>query len=348
MEKRTEQKRLQHRAASIVLLAAFFLLAVMVLAIGFGSVSIAPGRVLAVLLGHGDGASTEYIIIYNMRLTRVLGSMLGGAALALAGLLMQVLFGNPIADPYILGVSSGARMAVGFVLLGSTVLCLPGASSPWFLFGGAFLGAWLVIALMLLFASRLRNVTTVLIVGMMLGYFCNAVVNALVAFSDDNQIADFTRWNLGSFGLLSWKKLTVLAVVCVVMFVASLLLSKNLNLMRLGEDYAQTMGVNTKRLRLQIILVSGMLTAVVTAFCGLISFVGMSVPHMARLLLRTTDNRILMPGVLLLGGAFGVLCDLLARTVAAPGELPVGVITSFVGVPLVLYLLCCKRGGGWS
>ena len=126
-----------------------------------------------------------------------------------------------------------------------------------------------------------------------------------------------------------------------------MLLSKNLNLLAMGEDYAQTMGVHTRQMRLWIIVVSGVLTAVVTAFCGLISFVGMSVPHITRLLLKTTDNRLLIPGVLLLGAMFGVVCDLIARTIAAPGELPVGIITSFVGVPLVLYLLCRQQGGRW-
>lgn len=301
-----KQKRVQRRAISILLLTACLLLAAAVLAIGIGSVYIPPERVLAVLWGSADGMGTDGIIVRNMRLTRILGSMVGGAALALAGLLMQILFGNPIADPYILGISSGARMVVGFVLLGGITLQLPFADSPWFLFWGAFLGALLVMLLMLVFANRFHNITIVLIAGMMIGYFCSAVVNTLVAFSDDNRIADFTRWNLGSFGLLSWQKLKVLVFVCLLMFLAAVLLSKNLNLLAMGEDYAQTMGVHTRQMRLWIIVVSGVLTAVVTAFC-----------------------------------------DLIARTIAAPGELPVGIITSFVGVPLVLYLLCRQQGGRW-
>lgn len=344
-EMERKQKRIQRRAAGIVLSAAFLLLVTAVLAIGIGSVYIPPERVLSVLGGQVAASEPDAIIIGNMRLTRIIGSMFGGAALALAGLLMQVLFGNPIADPYILGISSGARMVVGFVLLGGITLQLPFADSPWFLFGGAFCGALLVMLLMLVFAKRFQQITTVLIAGMMVGYFCSAVVNTLIAFSDDNRVADFTRWNLGSFGLLSWQKLKVLVLVCALMFLAAMLLSKHLNLLAMGEDYAQTMGVHTGRLRLQIIVVSGVLTAVVTAFCGLISFVGMSVPHITRLLLKTTDNRMLIPGVLLLGAIFGVVCDLLARTIAAPGELPVGIITSFVGVPLVLYLLCRQQGG---
>lgn len=342
-----KQKRIQRRAIGILASAVFLLLVVAVLAIGIGSVYIPPERVLAVLWRPADILNTDSIIVHNMRLTRILGSMVGGAALALAGLLMQILFGNPIADPYILGISSGARMVVGFVLLGGITLQLPFTDSPWFLFWGAFLGALLVMSLMLVFANRFHNITLVLIAGMMVGYFCSAVVNTLVAFSDDNRIADFTRWNLGSFGLLSWQKLKVLAFICLLMFLVAMLLSKNLNLLVMGEDYAQTMGVHTKQLRLWIIAVSGVLTAVVTAFCGLISFVGMSVPHITRLLLKTTDNRILIPGVLLLGAMFGVVCDLIARTIAAPGELPVGIITSFVGVPLVLYLLCRQQGGRW-
>lgn len=333
------------RAAAVMAAAALFLLVAAVAAIGIGSVFIAPGQVINVLLGQSVPGSVENVIVLNMRLPRIIGSVFGGAGLALAGLLLQILFRNPIADPYIIGISSGARMFVGFILLGGATFGFASVGNPWFLFLGAFGGACAAMIVMLLFARRIQSVTTLLIVGMMIGYFCNGVVNTLVVFSDDNQIADFTRWNLGSFGLLSWEKLMVIVIVCGTMFLAAFLLSKNLNMLRLGEEYAQTMGVEPRQMRLALIIIAGLLTAVITAFCGLISFVGMSVPHVARLLMKTSDHRALIPAVILLGGLFGVFCDLLARTIAAPGELPVGIITSFIGVPLVLFLLCRENGG---
>ena len=331
--------RIWTRRSILVLLTSLVLLAVSsVLAIGIGSVTISPYKVLQVLFSQMDTSSVEYIIIHNMRLARVIASIFGGSALALSGLLLQILFNNPISDPYVLGISSGARLFVGIALLGGVTFGL-NTTNPWFLFAGALLGAVLVMLLMLGFASKLKSVTTLLIVGIMLGYLCSALVGLLVAFSDDQSIVDFTKWSMGSFGLMTWPKIYVMVAVCSILFILCFMLCKKLNALMLGEAYAKTMGVNIKMLRFIIILFSSILTAVVTAFAGLIAFVGMSVPHIARLLLKTEDTRALMPATILLGGVFGVVCDLLARTVASPNELSVGTVTSFVGVPIVLFLL---------
>lgn len=331
--------------AFLVLAASLGLLALAaVAAVGIGSVTLAPRQVLEALFSPQAAGSTEWIVVVNMRLTRVVASIFGGGALALSGLLLQILFHNPIADPYVLGVSSGARLFVGLVMLGGVTFGFS-ATGPWFLFGGALLGALAVMGLVLLFATRLRSVVTLLIVGTMLGYLCNALVGLLVAFSDDASIADFTRWGMGSFGLMTWSQIAVLALVCGILFLGSLLLTKSLNALALGEDYARTMGINTKALRLVLILVAGTLTAVVTAFAGTIAFIGMSVPHICRLLLGGEDARALVPATILGGGLFGLVCDLVARTVAAPSELAVGTITSFVGVPIVLFLLLKNKKG---
>ncbi|MGI5894027.1 MAG: FecCD family ABC transporter permease [Candidatus Merdivicinus sp.] len=313
-----------------------------VLAIGMGSVWIPPGEVIEVLTKPVDLSDTNSIIVHNMRLCRVIASILGGAALALSGLLLQILFHNPIADPYVLGISSGARLFVGLAILGGVTFGMS-VTNSWFMFLGAFIGSLVMMFVILAFARRLKSITTLLIVGMMLSYLCSAVVGILTSLSDDKAVADFTRWGMGSFGMMTWDNVRVLAIVCVIFFIGGFLLSKNLNLLLLGEAYAKTMGVNTRLLRILIILVSGVLTAVVTAFAGPVAFIGMSVPHMARLLLKSEDSRILIPTSLLLGGVFGVVCDLLARTVAAPGELAVGNITSCVGVPIVLFLLLRKN-----
>ena len=280
------------RKTKVTAAISLLLLAVLaIFAIGIGSVYLPPETVLQVLFGRVDSSDPSYIIVWNMRLSRVLASMFGGAALSLSGLLLQILFQNPIADPYILGISSGARLAV----------------------------------------------------GMMVGYFCSALVGLLVAFSDDSSIADFTRWTMGSFGLMTWPKIYVLVLVCSVLFALSFLLGKNLNALRMGEAYAVTMGVNTKALRVAIILISGLLTAVVTAFAGPVSFIGMSVPHICRMILRTDDSRALIPSCILCGGIFGVGCDLISRTIIAPNELAIGTVTAYVGVPIVLYLLMKKN-----
>lgn len=326
------------RAWMIILGSLILLLVSGVLAIGIGSVYISPVTVLKVLFSPGDKGAVEYTIIYNMRLARVVASLIGGAALALSGLLLQILFNNPIADPYVLGISSGARLFVGIAMLGGVTLGF-NASNPWFMFLGAFLGAFTVMMIMLAFASKIKSVTILLIVGIMIGYLCSSLVGILIAFSDDHSIADFTKWNMGSFGLITWGKNIVLTIVCSIFILLSLMISKKLNALLLGEAYAKTMGINTKLLRFTIILLSGVLTAVVTAFAGLIAFVGMSVPHIARMALKTQDARVLLPVTVMLGGVFGVLCDLLARTIARPNELPIGTVTSFVGVPIVLFLL---------
>lgn len=332
-------KRINKRAVITLYTSLLLLLGIGVIAIGVGSVYISPANVIRVLFSSKDTASTEYIIIFNMRLARVIASVFGGGALALSGLLLQILFNNPIADPYVLGISSGARLFVGIILLGGVTLGFNILASPWLMFIGAFAGAMLVMFVMLGFAAKIKNITMLLIIGIMLGYLCSSLVGILVAFSDDHNIADFTKWNMGTFGLMTWEKIYVLVIVCSILFVLSFLLSKKLNALLLGESYAKTMGINIKVLRVLIIMFSGILTAVVTAFAGLIAFVGMSVPHIARLLLKSEDARVLLPATIILGGIFGVGCDLIARTIAAPNELAVGTITSFVGVPIVLFLL---------
>ena len=341
-----EKQKPNNIRVMLVMLILLLVLAVSaVLAIGIGSVFIPPGKVLEVLFAPINLSDMNSIIVHNMRLCRVVSGMFGGAALALSGLLLQILFNNPIADPYVLGISSGARLFVGFAVLGGVTFGLSSDNS-WFMFIGGFIGSMVMMVIILLFAQRIKSVTSLLIVGMMLSYLCSAAVGIMSSLSSNDAVADFTRWGMGSFSLMTWDNVKVLSIVCLVFFVLSFLLSKNLNLYLLGESYAKTMGVNTKVLRFLIILFSGVLTAVVTAFAGPIAFVGMSVPHISRLLLKSEDSRVLIPTCILLGASFGVVCDLLARTVAAPGELAVGNITSCVGVPLVLFLLLRKNKSG--
>lgn len=212
-----------------VLGSLLFLLAVsVVLAIGIGAVFIPPERVVKALLAPVDLSNPDSIIVHNMRLCRVIASLLGGAALALAGLLLQILFHNPIADPYVLGISSGSRLFVGLALLGGVSFGIP-ADNSWFMFLGAFLGALVMMAVILGFAQVLKSVTSLLIVGMMLSYLCSAVVGIMTSLSDDKAIADFTRWGMGSFGLMTWANVRVLAIICLTFFVLAFLLSRVLS-----------------------------------------------------------------------------------------------------------------------
>lgn len=318
------------------------LLVAAVIAASTGSVSVAFSQVVRAVLAPDQVDGSVLQILLRMRFPRVCAALAGGAALAVAGLLLQVLFNNPIADPYVLGVSSGARLFVGLVILGGVSFGFR-HNSPWLLFLAATLGASFSLALVLTFAARLRSVTSLLIVGIMLGYLCSALVGVLIVFSDDTEVANFTKWTMGSFSSLGWGQAGVLLVVSSLFIILAWLLSKPLNLLLLGESYAQTMGVQVRRVRFLVILIAGVLTAVVTAFAGLIAFIGMSVPHLARLLQRTADNRVLLPTSALLGALLCTGCDLLARTLVAPSELALGTITSFIGVPLVLGLLLGRR-----
>lgn len=339
----TDSVHLANSRHSLIFLLIFIALGIaMVMAASIGSVQIEFSQVVKALFSPEQVDDLTLRILSRMRFPRVLAAMGGGAALAVAGLLLQVLFNNPMADPYVLGVSSGARLFVGLVILGGATLGFA-HGSPWLLFGAAALGSLLTMLLVLAFAARLRNVTTLLIVGIMIGYLCGALVGVLIVFSDDTEVANFTRWTMGSFGSLGWAQTRVLLLVSLLFTLLACLLSKPLNVMLLGESYARSMGIDVRAVRLAAVLIAGVLTAVVTAFAGLISFVGMSVPHLARLLQRTADNRVLLPTCALLGALLCVICDLIARTVIAPQELALGTVTSFIGVPLVLYLLLRRR-----
>lgn len=340
----TQPLSTNHARHLLIFALIFAALAIMILfAASIGSVQIEFATVLRALLSPKQFVETDttFRILWRIRFPRVVASLSGGAALAVSGLLLQVLFNNPIADPYVLGISSGARLFVGLVILGGATFGFS-YSSPWLLFTAAAIGSLLSLILMLSFAARVKSVTTLLLVGIMLGYLCGALVGVMIVFSDDTEVANFTKWTMGSFGL-GWEQATVLAIVSLLFSSTACLLSKPLNLMLLGESYAKTMGVSVRALRLAVVLLSGVLTAVVTAFAGLIGFVGLSVPHLARLLQRTSDNRVLLPTCALLGALLCVGCDLIARTVVAPSELALGTVTSFIGVPLVLSLLLKRR-----
>ena len=320
----------------LIMLVIFF-----VLNIGIGSVSIPFFETCRIILGHLTD-STSGAIIWKIRLPRVLSTLFCGGYLAVGGLLLQVFFRNPIVGPYVLGISSGATLLVALVMLGGLNMGFP-AIPPLFLSLAAFCGAMGVMAIIVIVASRVKSVVTLLIIGLMMGYLCYAATSILITFAEKERVKGFVLWQMGSFSGFTWQEFYLVILFGVPLLIGAYLMSKPLNAFLLGEDYAKTMGVNIRLFRFLIVIFSSALAGLVTAFAGPVAFIGLAVPHMARLIFGTSDNRVLIPGAVLLGAIVTVVCDLVARTLFSPVELPVSAITSFFGAPIVIGLLLKKR-----
>jgi len=317
----------------LVILAFVFLLN-----IALGSIKIGLSEVINIIAQGIQNDSINSTIVWKIRLPRSLAAVTGGAAIAVSGLLLQVFFRNPIVDSYVLGVSSGSTLIMALLIMGGGSLGIS-VSSPFYMFFGAFWGALIVTAVVLIFAYKVRSPVTLLVIGLMIGYLCSAATGFLTTFAENEAVKGFMIWSMGSFAGFTWDQVKLLIILGLPVLLLALLVSKPLNAFMLGEDYAKSMGVNIKLFRIFIILVSSLLTAVVTAFAGPVAFIGMSVPHIARLSLRSSDSRILVPATILLGGIITALCDLAARTLLAPTELTISTVTSFFGVPIVIWLL---------
>ncbi|MDR3300984.1 MAG: iron ABC transporter permease [Spirochaetaceae bacterium] len=322
-------------------LLAAALLVVFLLNIGFGSTNMTFTEIVDTLFGAGgagDAHEANYLIIQKIRLPRALASIAGGAAIAIAGLLLQTFFNNPIVEPYVLGISSGSMLFVGMVIMGGWTFGLKHIS-PLLSFAGAFAGAMLVMAVVLFAARRVKSIITLLVIGLMAGYLCGALTNILSAFADKEQIARFSLWSMGSFSGFTWQQVRILYAIVLPMLGFTFLLAKPLNALGMGERYAASMGVNAKLLRTELILISSVLTAATSAFAGPISFIGLAVPHICRILMHTSNSRILIPAVILGGALMAGLCDFIARTIMAPVEIPLGAVTALAGAPIVVWLL---------
>jgi iron complex transport system permease protein len=309
--------------------------------IGIGSVSFSVADILGVIM-EGDTTSTMGAIIWKIRIPRAIAAVLGGAFLAASGLLLQVYFRNPIVGPFILGISSGATVMVSLVMLttltvGMTVL------SPFMTTVAAFAGAYGVMMIVVAVATRVKSGITLLIVGLMMGYLCHAVTAVLQALAEKEKIKGFVLWQLGSFSGFKWSEIGVLLIFGGLILLAVYLLSKPLNAFLLGETYAASMGVNIRRFRVLILLCACALAGMVTSMAGPVAFIGLAVPHIARLVFQNSDNRILIPGACLVGALVTSLCDLIARMLLSPVELPLSAITAFFGAPIVIGLLVKRR-----
>ncbi|MBM4587892.1 iron chelate uptake ABC transporter family permease subunit [Rhodococcus hoagii] len=336
-----------NRTAATVTALAAFVVAATILAVSVGSVTIPFGTTARYLFTGDAGSERWTTLIADIRLPRVVTAACAGAALAVAGLLMQTLFANPLADPYILGVSSGASLGVALVVLGSGtgagVFAAVAGTGRLGVAAAAAIGALAVLMLVLAISRWIRSVVTLLIVGVMVGSVTSAIVSLLVAFSQPAQMQQFVLWSLGSYAGASWSDLRVLvpAVLVGVVFAATLV--RPLNAMLLGVDYAHSMGVHLVRTRTIAITASALLAGAVTAFCGPIAFLGIAVPHLARLALGTSDHRILLPGVVLMGAGVSLLCSVVAQLPGRDGVLPLNVVTALVGAPVVILVLLRSR-----
>lgn len=319
-------------AALIVLLAANLCI---------GSVRIAPLDLPGLLAGQGQG-TTEYQVIWQIRLPRMIACVVLGGALALSGFLLQTFFNNPIAGPFILGISSGSKLVIALVMI--VVLGAHHAMSSWMLVLAAFVGALGAMAFVMLIARRVRAAGMLIVCGVMVGYICTAATDFLITFANEQNIVNLYNWSQGSFSSMTWDNVGVMSVIALGASALAFLLSKPIGAYQLGEAYARSMGVNVRAFRMALIMLSSLLAACVTAYAGPISFVGIAVPHLAKALLKTARPLLVIPASFLGGSIFCLGCDLIARTLFAPTELSISVVTAFFGAPVVIAVMMRKRG----
>ena len=330
----------------LLIIASIFLFFFLNLVLG--SVSIPLRAVWNILWGTGNESVIWQNIIWKSRVPQALTALVAGAGLSVSGLQMQTVFRNPLAGPSVLGISSGASMGVAFVVLlsgslGGVALSKLGFMGEIALTIAAIAGSLSIMALIVFVSQKVRGNVTLLIIGVMIGYIANAVIGVLKFFSVEEDIRAYVIWGLGSFARVSGDQMTLFICIMVVLLPLSFLLVKTLNLLLLGDAYARNLGLNIKRARLLVITCSGVLVAIVTAYCGPIIFLGLAVPHLCRGMFRTSDHRILMPASLLAGASLALVCNLIARMPGFEGALPVNSVTALVGAPVVMSVLFNKR-----
>ncbi|WP_088322926.1 FecCD family ABC transporter permease [Polaribacter tangerinus] len=326
----------------IILVA--FLVILFFLNICLGSVTIPPKEIFKIILGNLSVKESWEIIIINYRLPKAITAVLVGSGLSVAGLLMQTLFRNPLAGPFVLGISSGASLGVALLILGaaaiggftitSSQLSLPLAAS---------IGSFLVLFAVILAANKVRNTMSILIIGLMFGSLTASVISVLAYFSQAAQIQQYLFWSFGSLGNLSWNELLIFSPIYFISIVATLFIIKPLNSFLLGENYAKSLGINIKKSRNIILIIASLLTGVTTAFAGPIAFIGLAVPHIARMIFATSNHKVLLPAVIILGAITMLICDAIAQLPTSEFTLPINAITSLFGAPIVIWLLIRKK-----
>lgn len=308
--------------------------------INSGSIEISVKDIAGILF-LGEGEETARNIVWEIRLPRILAACILGGALSVSGFLLQTFFGNPIASPFVLGISSGAKLVVSLVmifLLGKSMV----ASSA-VLILAAFAGSMISMGFVLIVAKKVKQMSALIISGIMIGYICSAITDFVITFADDSNIVNLHNWSLGSFSGMNWENVRMMAAVVLVTLAVVFFMSKPIGAYQLGEGYAQNMGVNIKLFRVALILLSSILSACVTAFAGPISFVGIAVPHLVKSLLKTAKPLLVIPACFLGGAVFCLFCDLIARTAFAPTELSISSVTAVFGAPVVIYIMIRRK-----
>ena len=334
-----KENKIRYGMGFLILIVLLILL--LFLNINGGSIRLSVREILAVL-GRRSSDATAVSILWNIRLPRILAALLLGGALSVSGFLLQTFFANPIAGPFVLGISFGAKLVVALVMIfllgrGITISSLG-------MVGAAFVGSMISMGVVLAVSKKVNNMSMLVVCGIMIGYICSAITDFFVTFAEDSNIVNLHNWSLGSFSGTSWNSVKIMAVIVLVTLVCVFFLSKPIGAYQIGENYAQNLGVNIKALRVLLILLSSILSACVTAFAGPISFVGIAVPHLTKSMFKTAKPLVIIPAGFLGGAVFCLFCDLLARTVFAPTELSISSVTAVFGAPVVIYMMIRKQG----
>ena len=318
----------------------------MLLSISVGSVTIPFSEISEILLGSGSSKNSWDLIVLNFRLPKAITAFMVGSGLAISGLLMQTLFRNPLAGPFVLGISSGASLGVAILILGAGVFGGFLASIALFNWGVALtssLGAATILIAVLIAANKLRNTMSILIIGLMFGTVTAAIISVLTFFSEAQQIQQYIFWSFGSLGNLSWNQIGVFMAVFFVGIGGLFFIIKPLNALLLGENYAKSLGINIRKSSNIILLITSLLTGIITAFSGPIAFIGLAVPHITKLIFKTSNHKILLPAVGLLGAITLLICDMIAQLPMSEYTLPINAVTSLFGAPVVIWLLVRKK-----
>lgn len=322
------------------------LIAVLILNISLGSVQISFSTIIDSFFKQSSDFSNQDYIIQNYRLPKAITAILVGSGLGISGLLMQTLFKNPLAGPFVLGITSGASLGVALVILGSSVfggLLATFLISKWGLVIAASLGSFFVLLLVLIVSSKVRDTMAILIIGLMFGSITAAIVSVLSYFSSAEQLQQYIFWGFGSLGDLDWQELIIFIIIYSFGLLFSILSIKGLNSLLLGDNYAKSLGLDLKKSRFIIIIATSLLAGTITAFAGPIAFIGLAIPHLTRQLFKTSNHKILLPAVFLIGAIIMLICDSIAQLPNSDYSLPINAITSLIGAPVVIWLLVRQR-----
>jgi len=332
------REKIRYGAAFLILLILLVIFLAMNVCIG--TVNIPVSEIPGILSGHGADETFSDIVM-GIRFPRALAAAILGGALALSGYLLQTFFHNPIASPFTLGVSSGAKLVVALVMVAS--LGYTWSVSSWAMILAAFAGAMVCMGFVILMSRVMDNMSMLIVSGVMIGYICSAITDFVVTFADDANIVNLHNWSKGSFSGITWENVWLMAIVVGITTVGIFLLSKPISAYQMGESYAKNMGLNVQMFRVVLVMLSSVLSACVTAFAGPVSFVGIAVPHLVKSLFQTAKPILMIPACFLGGASFCLLCDLLARTLFAPTELSISTVTAVFGAPVVIYIMIHRK-----